>query len=162
MTLPQLAIRQAMTPSDVEVARTLFLEYAQWLKIDLCFQGFNEELATLPGNYAPPSGRLFLAGDGDTGGCVAVRRLGADASGKTCELKRLWVRPAFRGRHAGRALTRAAFDAAREIGYVTMKLDTIPSIMAEAVAMYRSLGFTECAPYYRNPIAGTVYMTCSL
>jgi ribosomal protein S18 acetylase RimI-like enzyme len=160
-----LRIRQAASAEDCAVARTLFLEYAKWLHIDLCFQGFNEELATLPGAYAPPSGRLFLADDtdrGDTGGCVALRRLSVDPSGRACELKRLWVRPAFRGRHAGRALTEAALAAAREIGYASIKLDTLPSIMPEAVAMYRALGFVECAPYYHNPIPGSLYLERAL
>ena len=88
--------------------------------------------------------------------------MNTDPSGNTCELKRLWVRPAFRGRHAGRALTEAALAAAREIGYSSIKLDTIPSIMAEAVAMYRSLGFTDCAPYYQSAIAGSLYMERAL
>jgi ribosomal protein S18 acetylase RimI-like enzyme len=158
-------IRQAVSAEDCAIARELFLEYAKWLNVDLCFQGFNEELATLPGGYAPPDGRLFLSGDAEcesVAGCVALRRLKFDPTGKSCELKRLWVRPEFRGRHAGRALTEAALDAAREIGYSAIKLDTLPAIMPGAVAMYRSLGFVDCAPYYHNPIAGSLYMERAL
>ena len=159
-----LRIRLAAGPADYDVARTLFLEYAKWLDIDLCFQGFSEELATLPGSYAAPSGRLFLAeSSADTAaGCVALRALKSDPSGRSCELKRLWVRPEHRGRHAGRALTEAALSAAREIGYASIKLDTVPSIMADAVAMYRALGFAECAPYYRSNIPGSLYMERAL
>jgi ribosomal protein S18 acetylase RimI-like enzyme len=102
-------------------------------------QGFSEELATLPGAYARPSGRLLLAeaADGIAAGCVGVRRLKTDPSGTSCELKRLWVRPAYRGLHVGHALTSAALEAAREVGYTSMKLDTLPEKMPAAVAMYR-------------------------
>ena len=157
-----LRIRHVSSPADCATARTLFLEYAKWLDIDLCFQGFGEELATLPGAYAAPSGRLFLAEDDGPAGCVALRRLSVDPSGKSCELKRLWVRPEYRGRHAGRHLTEAALAAAREIGYASIKLDTLPGKMASAVSMYRSLGFSDCAPYYYNPIAGSLYMERAL
>ena len=165
MSTSPLRIRQAVTADDCAAARELFLEYAKWLNIDLCFQGFDEELAMLPGGYAPPAGRLFLSEDTgrkSVAGCVALRRLGVDPTGKSCELKRLWVRPEFRGRHAGRALTEAALDAAREIGYTAIKLDTLPAIMPGAVAMYRSLGFIDCAPYYHNPIVGSLYMERAL
>jgi len=156
-------IREAATSADLDTARALFVEYATWLQVDLCFQDFAGELAALPGAYARPSGRLFLAErDERVAGCVALRPLKSDAAGASCELKRLWVRPDFRGLGIGRQLSAAALEAAREIGYREVKLDTLPDKMPEAGAMYRSLGFTECAPYYRNPIAGTVYMTCSL
>lgn len=174
-------IRNASGRADIEIARTLFLEYSKWLEIDLCFQGFNEELATLPGAYAPPSGRLLLAdayagGAASTvlstataptssttaAGCVALRRLSIDPTGASCELKRLWVRPEFRGRNLGHALTDAALDEARAVGYRSIKLDTLPHIMPNAVAMYRSFGFIECAPYYHNPIQGSMYMECAL
>jgi ribosomal protein S18 acetylase RimI-like enzyme len=158
-----IAIEQAASAADIETARALFLEYAAWLKVDLCFQGFDEELAGLPGAYAPPMGRLFLARVRErVAGCVALRPLKSDASGTTCELKRLWVRPAFRGQRIGRTLSEAALAAAREIGYREIKLDTLSAIMPDAVAMYRSLGFSECAPYYRNPIGGTLYMSRTL
>jgi ribosomal protein S18 acetylase RimI-like enzyme len=162
MVSASLVIRQAVTAADMETARSLFLEYAAWLQIDLCFQGFSAELAGLPGGYAPPDGRLLLAEDGGAAGCVALRRLGAASSGTACELKRLWVRPAFRGRHAGRTLATAALAAARAIGYRHIKLDTLPAIMPAAVALYRDLGFTECAPYYLNPIPGSLYMERAL
>ena len=157
-------IRQALMPVDFETARVLFLEYSQWLNIDLCFQGFNQELATLPGAYAPPSGRLLLAetGAGVAAGCVALRPLSTDATATSCELKRLWVRPQFRAMKVGHALTDAALSAARDIGFRSIKLDTLPAIMPQAVAMYRSFGFTECEPYYHNPIAGSLYMQCAL
>ncbi len=162
MRTDNLVIRQASTAADIEAARALFLEYAAWLQIDLCFQGFAAELAGLPGAYAPPRGRLLLAEDGATAGCVALRPLAADASGAACELKRLWVRSNFRRRRAGRALTEAALAAARAIGYRQIKLDTLPALMPAAVALYRELGFTDCAAYYHNPIPGSLYMECSL
>lgn len=163
MSAADLVIRQAEAAADMETARSLFHEYAAWLEIDLCFQGFSEELAGLPGSYAPPRGRLLLAEeDRATAGCVALRPLPAEPSGIACELKRMWVRPAFRERHVGRLLVEAALDAARAIGYRQIKLDTLPAIMPAAVALYRDLGFTDCAPYYHNPIPGSLYMECTL
>ena len=159
----RLLIRQAASAADIETARALFLEYAAWLEIDLCFQGFAAELAGLPGAYAPPRGRLLLAeAGGATAGCVALRPLAADASGATGELKRMWVRPGFRGVHAGRALVEAALAAARASGYLRIKLDTIPAKMPAAVALYRRLGFTECAPYYESLIPDALYLECAL
>ena len=160
-------VRPAAGDDDFRAARELFTEYAAWLGIDLCFQGFNEELATLPGKYAPPKGRLFLAfarrdEAPHVAGCVAIRPLQVDTTTTSCELKRLWVRDAFRGLGLGRALTVAAIDAARTIGYRSIKLDTLPSIMPNAVAMYRSFGFVECQPYYHNPIPGSMYMELAL
>ena len=159
-----VAIRVASSPADCRAARELFVEYATWLNVDLCFQGFNDELATLPGKYAEPDGRLLLAyGPGDAlAGCVGLRPLAVEPTGRSSELKRLWVRPAFRGMRIGHDLTQAAIDAARAIGYRSIKLDTLPSIMPNAVAMYRSFGFDECAPYYHNPIAGSMYMALHL
>ena len=160
-------VRPADSDDDYRLARELFVEYATWLDIDLCFQGFNEELATLPGKYAPPNGRLLLAfaGSGDdrrAAGCVAVRPLQTDATSTSSELKRLWVRDAFRGLGLGHALTGAALDAARAIGYRSIKLDTLPAIMPNAVAMYRSFGFVECDAYYDSPMAGAMYMELAL
>jgi ribosomal protein S18 acetylase RimI-like enzyme len=153
-----MEIVQATGPRDVERARELFREYEQSLGIDLCFQGFEQELAGLPGAYAPPRGRLLLALDGDrAGGCVALRPLG----GATCEMKRLYVRPAFRGRRAGRGLAVRLVEEARAIGYASMRLDTLPS-MTEAIALYRSLGFVEIAPYYANPVPGAIFMELDL
>lgn len=157
-------IRPASSAAECRSARALFVEYAAWLNVDLCFQDFSDELATLPGKYAPPEGRLLLAyGNHDAlAGCVALRRLPYDPSGQSCELKRLWVRPAFRGLRIGRGLTQSALDAAREIGYRSIKLDTMPDIMPNSVAMYRAFGFVECAPYYHNPIWGSIYMELAL
>lgn len=160
-------VRPAGSDDDYRSARELFVEYATWLDIDLCFQGFNEELDTLPGKYAPPNGRLFLAfaesgGKQRAAGCVAIRPLQIGATSTSAELKRLWVRDAFRGLGLGQALTGAALDVARDIGYRSIKLDTLPQIMPNAVAMYRSFGFVECDPYYHNPVPGTMYMERAL
>jgi len=154
-----MKIIQVQSPQDIDHARGLFEEYAAWLGIDLCFQNFEKELAELPGDYVPPTGRLFLAIDSDQiSGCVALRRIGAG----TCEMKRLYVRPGFRGRGLGYELTQAVIDAAREIGYERMRLDSLPGRMDRAIAMYRSLGFREIEAYYHNPVAGVTFMELSL
>jgi putative acetyltransferase len=155
-------IRAAATPDDFAQARALFEEYAAWLAVDLCFQGFAEELATLPGAYAPPRGMLMLAGTREAvAGCVALRPLAGSAGGDVAEMKRLYVRPVARGTGLGMRLAQTVIDGARAIGYREVKLDTLKR-MAEAQALYAKLGFRECAPYYHNPIAGTVYMSRSL
>ena len=152
-------IREATTAADMALARALFAEYAGWLKVDLCFQGFDEELRTLPGAYAPPRGRLLLAGrDADAFACIALRPLAQPAVG---EIKRLYVQPAQRGDGWGRRLVAALLAEARAIGYEELKLDTL-DWMAPARALYAGLGFRECAPYYRNPLAGAVYMSLPL
>jgi putative acetyltransferase len=146
---------QATTAEDIQEARQLFEEYASWVEISLCFQNFDKELAELPGYYAPPSGRLFLAVDGDdVMGCVALRKIGE----RIGEMKRLYVRPEFRGRGLGRTLTQKLIAEAKQIGYESLRLDTLPGKMDQAIAMYRSLGFREIAPYYRNPVEGATFM----
>ncbi len=161
----QATIREATTPDDVAQARALFVEYAQWLGVDLCFQGFDEELATLPGAYARPRGRLLLAGPpGEAFGCIALRPLDAvdgDAAAGVGEVKRLYVRPAARNAGWGRRLAERLVADARAIGYAELKLDTL-DWMQSARALYGALGFRACAPYYDNPLPGVVYMSLSL
>jgi putative acetyltransferase len=153
---------QAINPDEVALARQLFEEYASWIEISLCFQGFDKELAGLPGDYAPPKGRLLLAIENDqpaqVAGCIALRPLSDNA----CEMKRLYVRPRFRGRGLGRELVAAVVEAAREIGYESMRLDTLPGKMDQALAMYRRFGFKEIEPYYENPVVGATFMELSL
>lgn len=151
-------ICEAQTGADLAQVRELFLEYQSTLGVDLCFQGFAEELASLPGNYARPGGRLLLATNGSSKlGVVALRPiLGVD-----CEMKRLFVRPSGRGAGLGRLLTEALIDEARLAGYRRVLLDTLPT-MTEAQALYRSMGFVEIPAYCHNPIAGTRYMALTL
>jgi putative acetyltransferase len=150
-----LAFVQAESPLQIAQARELFLEYAQSLGFSLCFQNFDQELAGLPGDYAPPSGRLLLAEvEGQLAGCVALHKLG----NQICEMKRLYLRPEFRGKGAGRALAEAIVAEARSIGYERIRLDTVEPVMKDAVAMYRRIGFQEIAPYCENPMPGALYM----
>jgi ribosomal protein S18 acetylase RimI-like enzyme len=143
---------------DAEDARELFLEYAAALGVDLCFQGFDRELARLPGDYARPRGRLLVAHlGGDAVGCVAMRPIGD----RVCEMKRLYVRPGQRGRAVGRSLAVAVIDAARAEGYERMRLDTLPQ-MVEAQPLYESLGFREIEPYYDSPVSGTRFLELDL
>jgi putative acetyltransferase len=154
-----LAFTQAESPAQITQARELFLEYAQSLSFNLDFQNFDTELATLPGPYAPPDGRLLLAEDeNQLIGCVALHKLEAP----TCEMKRLYVRPQFRGKKLGLALAHRIIAEARAIGYRRMRLDTVAPIMKDAVALYRELGFQEIPPYCTNPIAGALYMELNL
>ena len=140
-------------PGEHEVAKRLVEEYVRSLGVDLGFQGIEQELADFPDAYEPPSGRVLLAlVDGEPVGCVAIKRL----EGEICELKRLYVRPAGRGAGLGRRLTEAAIDCARELGYRSMRLDTLPSMEA-ARALYRALGFAEIEPYRFNPVPGTAF-----
>ncbi len=151
-------IAEALAPADVAVARRLFAEYQRAIGVDLCFQGFEEELRGLPGAYARPRGRLLVAVEGDEpAGCGALRPIGPDVA----ELKRMWVRPAFRGRGLGRAVAEALLAAAREERYRVARLDTL-DWMREARALYRSVGFREIPAYYDNPIPGVVYMELAL
>jgi len=153
-----LTIVAATTPEDVEHVRTLLREYERSLGVDLAFQGFAQEVAALPGVYAPPRGRLLLARDGDApAGCVALRPITDDV----CEMKRLYLRPSLRGKGAGRMLAGRIIDEARAIGYRTMRLDSLPA-MTEAIALYEALGFRKIAPYYTNPVPGTVYLEATL
>ena len=141
-----------LTEVDIASVKALFLEYADALDVDLCFQGFDEEMASFPGRYAPPGGCLLLAlAQGAPAGAVGLRPLGEtpDRAG-LCEMKRLYVRPALRGRGLGLALTGALVGRARELGYSTMRLDTLPSMTA-AMALYRALGFVEIPAYYDSP-----------
>ena len=146
-------------PERIEQARQLFEEYAGWIEISLCFQNFDKELAGLPGDYAPPNGRLLLAvQDNRLAGCVALRPL-LDG---VCEMKRLYLRPEFRGLGLGKQLMVAIIDAAREIRYERMRLDTLPGKMDQALAMYRRSGLKEIEPYYENPVEGATFMELKL
>ncbi len=150
---------QAESPEQVAEARELFLEYAGWLGFSLCFQNFDKELAELPGAYAPPRGRLLLAMQGtETTGCVALRPILEGA----CEMKRLYVRPSFRGQGLGRALAVKIIEEARALGYERLLLDTVPDKMAGAIKVYRSLGFKEIEPYYQTPDKGFLFMELAL
>ena len=145
---------QAVKEKDYLIARELFMEYARSLGFDLCFQNFDKELAELPGEYAPPQGRLLLAAYADkVVGCVSLRQIDANI----CEMKRLYVRPEFRGKQIGRKLAIAVIDEARSIGYKRMRLDTLPS-MKEAIELYESLGFKKIEAYRHNPLEGAVFM----
>jgi ribosomal protein S18 acetylase RimI-like enzyme len=149
---------QASTPAQLDLARALLREYQQAIGVDLCFQGFERELATLPGVYAPPEGRLLLAYDGEAlAGCGALRPLEPGVA----ELKRMWTRPAHRGRGVARAVAEALLAAARQGGRRTVRLDTL-EWMTPARALYASLGFRERGPYYDNPLPGVVYMELEL
>jgi len=154
-----LSIIQASSPAQIEQARNLFDEYAKSLGFSLCFQNFDQELATLPGSYAPPQGRLLLAEyEGELAGCVALRPLEPGI----CEMKRLYLLPKFRGKRLGRAIAEHLIAEARQIGYRSMRLDTVEPVMGDAVAMYRRLGFREIPAYRKNPMAGTLYMELDL
>lgn len=158
-TTSPLTIKQAESGAQIAQVRELFLEYAKSLGFSLCFQSFDLELAGLPGDYAPPAGRLLLAEyEGQLAGCVALHRLAPEI----CEMKRLYLRPAFRGKGLGRRLAEIIISEARGIGYQRLRLDTVEPVMKDAVALYRMLGFREIAPYRANPIEGALYMELSL
>jgi putative acetyltransferase len=153
-----LTIRHAHEGEALAAARQLFQEYAASLDISLCFQGFDQELSSLPGTYAPPRGRLLLAWRGNESvGCVALRPLEPD----TCEMKRLYVRPAYRADGVGRLLAERVIHEAAIAGYRRMRLDTLPTMEA-ALALYRRLGFREISPYTANPMKGAVFLELQL
>ncbi len=151
-------IRAAHFPEDLGPVRDILREYARSLNFELCFQSFEEELAGLPGKYAPPRGRCLLAESGrGIAGIVALRPLDVEA----CEMKRLYVRPEFRGTGLGRGLARAIIGEARTCGYRAMRLDTVPQ-MGAAQALYVALGFKDIPPYYPNPVPGARFMELRL
>lgn len=157
----ELELIQATVPEHIEAARRLCQEYGASLGFSLCFQGFEQELAELPGKYAPPSGRLLLAkmtNTEDFAGCVALRKL----DGSVCEMKRLYVAPEFRGRKIGELLADAIIAEARNIGYQRMRLDTVPGVMDRAIAIYHARGFREIPPYTTNPVPGAIFLELEL
>mgnify|MGYP003584064896 FL=1 len=178
---PNVVIVTAVEPHEIEASRQIFREYANSLDVDLCFQNFEEELAMLPGDYAEPRGALLLAlidaspedangpaqllrGDGRTAhvaACCALRPLDAADYPNAAEMKRLYVRPAFRGMGLGRQLAEAVLDVARGAGYASVLLDTLDDMEA-ARTLYEDLGFEEVPPYYHNPIAGSHYLKVDL
>jgi ribosomal protein S18 acetylase RimI-like enzyme len=162
MSTPDIRLIPADTRELLADARALFREYAASLDVDLCFQGFEEELASLPGDYAAPQGQLLLAlVDGALAGCGALRPLDDVDYPNACEMKRLYVRPAFRRFGLGRLLAQRLLDDARRAGYSNMLLDTLDD-MESARGLYATLGFEEVPPYYYNPIAGAHYLRARL
>lgn len=154
----KLRILSADDQVELDHVRQFFRNYAAWLGVDLCFQGFGEEMASLPGAYAVPEGRLFYAEhDGEPAGCVGLRRF----SEGVCEMKRLYVEPALRGLGIGRELVLAAIRTAKDLGYRRIMLDTLPA-MRIAVKLYREMGFTEAPAYYPTPIEGTIFLSLDL
>jgi ribosomal protein S18 acetylase RimI-like enzyme len=150
-----LQIVPAESAAQLNAVRELLLEYWENRDLALYVFDFDKELAGLPGDYAPPDGRLFLAyWDNEAAGCVALRKIAPDI----CEMKRLYLRPKFRGKGIGRTLAEFIISQGRNLGYKKMRLDTIQSNMQDAIALYRQLGFTEIAPYRVNPLPGVVFM----
>jgi ribosomal protein S18 acetylase RimI-like enzyme len=159
---PEIRIIEPGSPPLLEATRAIFREYAAGLGVDLCFQNFEEELASLPGEYDPPGGALLLAFvDGQLAGCGAMRALADVDYANACEMKRLYVRRAFRGFGLGRQLAQALIDRAVQSGYSNMLLDTLDDMEA-ARDLYESLGFEEIPPYYFNPIPGAHYLRADL
>ncbi len=159
---PEIRLAVPEAADEIEATRAIFREYAASLGIDLCFQNFEDELRDLPGEYAHPGGHLLLAYvDGALAGCGALRPLSGTDYPNACEMKRLFVRPAFRRFGLGRALASALIDEARRAGYSAMLLDTLDDMEA-ARALYEDLGFVDIPPYYHNPIAGAHYLKADL
>ncbi len=153
------SLRQVETEAEVLSAHSLFEEYESSLGISLCFQNFAEELANLPGKYSPPSGRLLLAySNNQLAGCIALRPLDSE----TCEMKRLFIRPNFRGVGLGKVLVNALINEARSIGYKRMRLDTMPGRMDTAIGLYQAIGFRDIEPYYDNPVGDARFMELKL
>jgi len=160
--IPQVEIATPTSAEALDTLREIFREYAAGLDVDLCFQQFDEELAGLPGDYAAPRGALLLATvNGKVAGCCALRPLDTADYPNAAEMKRLYVRNAFRGMGLGRQLVEAALDAARQAGYASVLLDTLDDMEA-ARTLYEDLGFVEIPPYYHNPIAGAHYLKVDL
>lgn len=156
---PEMRIFQASGDEDIQQARALFEEYEKSLGISLCFQNFAQEMAQLPGYYAPPDGRLLIAADDEQiAGCIALRKLDTGV----CEMKRLFVRPAFRGTGLGRVLVESIIDEAKKVGYSHLRLDTMPGRMDKAISLYRSVGFVEIEPYCENPVEDAKFMELDL
>lgn len=154
-----ITFAQAVSAADIAVARTLFKEYEQSIGVSLCFQNFDQELANLPGDYAPPCGRLLLVRvDDQIAGCIALRKL----DDSTSEMKRLYLRPEFRGRGLGESIVQTLIHEAKLIGYSNIRLDTIPGRMDQAINLYRSIGFKEIPAYYDTPFDDTLYMELDL
>lgn len=154
-----LELKIAQTTEEIKLIKELFLEYAAWLDFPLCFQGFDEELATLPGKYALPSGRLYLAyWNRKLAGCIGLRKINGD----TCEMKRLYVKPDFRGFGIGKMLVKKIIEEAKREKYARMRLDTIREKMEKAVKIYEDYGFIEIEAYYNNPEPHTLYMELDL
>lgn len=154
-----LTIVPAESTGQLDAVRKLLLEYWENRNLEMYVFNFDQELAGLPGAYAPPDGRLFLAQwENEPAGCVALRKLESDV----CEMKRLYLSPKLRGKGVGKILAEFIIQQARNIGYKKMRLDTIQSNMQEAIALYRQLGFTEIAPYRVNPLPGVVFMELTL
>lgn len=159
---PDVTLLSPALPHEMHVVRDIFQEYADTLDVDLSFQNFAQELATLPGEYAPPRGHILLAEvEGSIAGCCALRPLDTADYPNACEMKRLYVRKAFRGFGLGRQLAEAMLDQARQAGYACVLLDTLDG-MESARALYSELGFEEIPPYYHNPLPGSHYLKAEI
>ncbi|MBX3660270.1 MAG: GNAT family N-acetyltransferase [Ramlibacter sp.] len=162
MDIPQIQLVTPMAEADMAATREIFREYAEGLGVDLCFQSFDDELASLPGDYAEPRGSLMLAlVENEVAGCCALRPLDSVDYPNAAEMKRLYVRKAFRGFGLGRLLAEATLDAARRAGYESVLLDTLDDMEA-ARALYVDLGFHDIPPYYHNPIPGAHYLKATI